>query len=787
MLVTGTVDSMAEFEVEREGLMTTLIQEDYDNRRCELLSNVSFLRRNLNQLLNREDIQAFISPAVRDHLVHCGDTLRAIHCKPEQIVVTGMVAAGKSTFLNNLLNATVLPCANDSTTAIPTHISYAAKYSVTVEYFRQEDVIEMMKRFIASFDDKTSSEHKALKFRLSHIFEPLPDPKEAETLLEEKELFQYIDHEPDVLYEGDEPAEVLAAVTRGATRQQRGDNQVYIAARRICVRGPFPTVPPGVTLVDTPGLGDRAHVKVHRTLNSIHDADQVWHTAGIDVSLSSPENDLVLKEVLVQNQGEISLRVVATKANLYPEDTTDSFKRNLLLLFISSDEEVGRTVDDVADEFDMYGLDNFSPEVIDRAQARVESEAIFDMVGLGDDPHFLVFRDALLNAGQAKLDELSRAEQDLRDVRARIQQIGVTDLYNGHVDRVTRLQERFNTGMDNIRAREVIRNANDHHIRHRQLMGNQFHGFFHSTITAAMDTVRQGVFSGKGKVYKSTVDVNRDIAEVWVRDTMRVVNALRALSNQTLNDMERLQELNPPEELLRLSRGNCRMLRRAFSDFFNTTVREGVPAIIQQRLLRQNVYTYCGRNFFPIEPEFGDVMAHLITNFQAGLGGLSATMNAMCGAFLAFGRPQDELPPTLRAALDAILNPPPVICTVPPDNVHPKEDLICAICFELFKDPVQILCSHVFCESCINNWLCNERVQCPFRCDVAVFGQPVRPRVDLLPSIKYYRELERLERARDLEGDGVGELSPVQETWYNAVWRVHSEMWRERILQQETA
>ncbi|GFT31797.1 e3 ubiquitin-protein ligase PDZRN3-B [Trichonephila clavipes] len=42
----------------------------------------------------------------------------------------------------------------------------------------------------------------------------------------------------------------------------------------------------------------------------------------------------------------------------------------------------------------------------------------------------------------------------------------------------------------------------------------------------------------------------------------------------------------------------------------------------------------------------------------------------------------------------------------------PDEELICSICRSVFCDPVQSPCNHVFCRSCINKWLENNR-NCP--------------------------------------------------------------------------
>jgi hypothetical protein len=46
-------------------------------------------------------------------------------------------------------------------------------------------------------------------------------------------------------------------------------------------------------------------------------------------------------------------------------------------------------------------------------------------------------------------------------------------------------------------------------------------------------------------------------------------------------------------------------------------------------------------------------------------------------------------------------------------SVHADEqDLICSICQELFRDPINLVCGHIFCQSCIT-LAYRERNQCP--------------------------------------------------------------------------
>ncbi|KAM6977434.1 E3 ubiquitin-protein ligase TRIM35-like [Aplochiton taeniatus] len=47
-------------------------------------------------------------------------------------------------------------------------------------------------------------------------------------------------------------------------------------------------------------------------------------------------------------------------------------------------------------------------------------------------------------------------------------------------------------------------------------------------------------------------------------------------------------------------------------------------------------------------------------------------------------------------------------------SFHPEEDLSCSVCFDIFKDPVLLSCSHSFCKACLQKyWKENKEEQCP--------------------------------------------------------------------------
>lgn len=95
-----------------------------------------------------------------------------------------------------------------------------------------------------------------------------------------------------------------------------------------------------------------------------------------------------------------------------------------------------------------------------------------------------------------------------------------------------------------------------------------------------------------------------------------------------------------------------------------------------------------------------------------------------------------QTPPT-------ILNPPSSTKLPPPTDTTPRYDLAtsqssssfswipteqqrkCTLCLELFKDPSVTTCGHVFCWTCIRDWV-KEKPECPL-CRQSVMGSKVLP------------------------------------------------------------
>ncbi|KAM4615169.1 E3 ubiquitin-protein ligase TRIM35-like [Polymixia lowei] len=76
----------------------------------------------------------------------------------------------------------------------------------------------------------------------------------------------------------------------------------------------------------------------------------------------------------------------------------------------------------------------------------------------------------------------------------------------------------------------------------------------------------------------------------------------------------------------------------------------------------------------------------------------------------------------------------------------PEEDLSCPVCYDIFKDPVLLSCSHSFCKDCLQKWWTEKLIQeCPVCKSVSSSSQP--PRNLVLKNLCEAFLLERGQRA----------------------------------------
>ncbi len=59
------------------------------------------------------------------------------------------------------------------------------------------------------------------------------------------------------------------------------DFQDNFTVKLVHIEGPFEHIPPGVTLIDTPGLGDSSICRSYRTLDIISTVNVVWYACPI--------------------------------------------------------------------------------------------------------------------------------------------------------------------------------------------------------------------------------------------------------------------------------------------------------------------------------------------------------------------------------------------------------------------------------------------------------------------------------------------------------------------------
>ncbi len=305
-----------------------------------------------------------------------------------KVSIVGELSAGKSTFISCLLgNRNLLPSANGAVTSVCTEIRYypstdfTARFILTYtdEMMLIDDLtfyIEQIKKSTQSVDGESSNDDDPRTIALDQQFGLFFDdfiPKydemdcEDETTIESirddqrleerkqgfielyrqlirfneemslrtntsmtaltKNVFQYLkdittDDPTEQSHRPSTPINHVKAYE--GTKLER--SSLIALLTRIEIEGPFSNLPAGVTLVDTPGLGDAIDINSNQTFNSLRSYDVIWFATKCDGCLEKIEEhesfgrllDITgwdCEDMLAGGEKKKELRILVTKAD----------------------------------------------------------------------------------------------------------------------------------------------------------------------------------------------------------------------------------------------------------------------------------------------------------------------------------------------------------------------------------------------------------------------------------------------------------------------------------------
>jgi hypothetical protein len=258
--------------------------------------------------------------------------------RPEvPVALLGPTGAGKSTLINALLDAQLLPV----------NVAKTCTASVTEVAYAEGPTYEVMIEFVTA--EEWHREFETLAGELADAEDP-PDPEappegqglgELSKAARDKLIAVYRPENPAGLRLADLPKLRLpAAVTRAFAvgseamtfddpRRLAGnvadflssDGRLWPIVRRVKIRGPFPPLEGGATLVDLPGLNDPNEARERVTKDYLKHARYVWIVFGIKRGVTRelkeyllhPE-DNILRQLVMDGRAD-ALTLIATASD----------------------------------------------------------------------------------------------------------------------------------------------------------------------------------------------------------------------------------------------------------------------------------------------------------------------------------------------------------------------------------------------------------------------------------------------------------------------------------------
>jgi hypothetical protein len=280
------------------------------------------------------------------------------------------------------------------------------------------------------------------------------------------------------------------------------------------------------------------------------------------------------------------------------------------------------------------------------------------------------------------------------------------------------------------------------------------------------------------------VDVNEDIQNEWINATRHILRDLPTICRYLATELQRIMNdwNDAPQAAEQLLHFELRILDNAFRAVINNCFLGNTAERVQNYFTQSGTYYYHRRSL-PSSVEISNAI-HNVTGpaALAGLNAIVAAIDNTARQFLALANPVCNLPGPIRVALDALLNavPVPLPAGWPPLMLVPDiDDIKCSISLDIFVDPVQTVCGHVFDRAGIVAVIDGQRARvCPL-CRVSLNGTGVVPRHDIVARINLYRQYQAYLAA---EGE------PVQlNRWWVAFWRECCDEYRERLAAEAIA
>jgi hypothetical protein len=260
------------------------------------------------------------------------DLVRAQIERPDRvrIALVGTTGAGKSTFLNAVLDQELLPVGvMQPCTAFVTLVRHRSEagYEVTVDYITEEDWRRDLRSFAALLLPGDDDAHPAETKRLVNAAR-----KRVQAVLGSK---AGPDVDPIKLVDEPLPEQVQAILRAGISQTEsfdsshemlpflrkliHGESNLWPLVKQVSISGPYECLQGGLELVDLPGLNDPNEARIEVTREFLRTSPFVWvmfsMVRGLTQDIQAILGEERLLRTLVLSGSYAALSLVGTKAD----------------------------------------------------------------------------------------------------------------------------------------------------------------------------------------------------------------------------------------------------------------------------------------------------------------------------------------------------------------------------------------------------------------------------------------------------------------------------------------
>jgi hypothetical protein len=268
------------------------------------------------------------------------DQIRGGAERPDQvrIALVGTTGAGKSTFLNAVLEQELLPVGvMEPTTAFVTLVRYRSGdgYEVKIDYILEDewrcDLTSLVAFLTPADDDENPAESKRLINVARKRVQAVRGLKasgeiNASTLLDEP----LPEQAQEIFRTGSCQMETFATakeMQQHLNKLIRGESNLWPLVKQVSISGPYDCLRGGLELVDLPGLNDPNEARVEVTREYLRNSPFVWvlfpMVRGLTQDIQTILRDEKLLRSLVLSGSYTALSLVGTKADDIDADDTE--------------------------------------------------------------------------------------------------------------------------------------------------------------------------------------------------------------------------------------------------------------------------------------------------------------------------------------------------------------------------------------------------------------------------------------------------------------------------------